>query len=90
MRVIVTISITGTALCRFVTIEAIASHRAAVRHVVESHHTCNAWVFDPALRGQDTGSSDLDLLIDPTPTKTVGARDKRCHNVRKVTQRETK
>lgn len=51
--------------------EALASNRAAIRHVVDSHHACNARVFGSVLRGEDTESSDLDLLIDPTPETTL-------------------
>ena len=51
--------------------EALASNRAAIRHVVESHRARNARVFGSVLRGQDTDSSDLDLLIDPTPDTTL-------------------
>lgn len=51
--------------------EALASHRAAIRHVVESHRARNARVFGSVLRGQDTDRSDLDILIDPTPETTL-------------------
>lgn len=51
--------------------EALASNRAAIRHVVESHRACNARVFGSVLRGQDTALSDLDILIDPTPETTL-------------------
>lgn len=51
--------------------EALAPHRAAIRHVVESHRACNARVFGSVLRGQDTSLSDLDILIDPTPDTTL-------------------
>lgn len=51
--------------------EALVSNRAAIRHVVESHHACNARVFGSVLRGQDTVLSDLDILIDPTPDTTL-------------------
>lgn len=51
--------------------EALAANRAAIRHVVESHHACNARVFGSVLRGQDTDGSDLDILIDPTPETTL-------------------
>ncbi|PLC48028.1 nucleotidyltransferase [Pollutimonas subterranea] len=51
--------------------EALALHRSAIRHVVESHRACNVRVFGSVLRGQDTDSSDLDLLIDPTPAMTL-------------------
>lgn len=51
--------------------EALASNRAAIRQVVESHRARNARVFGSVLRGQDTDSSDLDILIDPTPDTTL-------------------
>lgn len=51
--------------------EALASNRAAIRHVVESHRARNARVFGSVLRGLDTESSDLDILIDPTPETTL-------------------
>jgi len=51
--------------------EALASNRAAIRHVVESHRARNARVFGSVLRCQDTDSSDLDILIDPTPETTL-------------------
>ncbi len=39
--------------------------------MVESHRARNARVFGSVLRGQDTDSSDLDILIDPTPETTL-------------------
>ena len=51
--------------------EALASNRAAIRQVVESHRACNARVFGSVLLGQDTDASDLDILIDPTPETTL-------------------
>ncbi len=51
--------------------EALASNRAAIRHVVESHRACNARVFGSVVRGEDTESSDLDILVDPTPETTL-------------------
>ncbi|MDX3772638.1 nucleotidyltransferase family protein [Chromatiaceae bacterium AAb-1] len=51
--------------------EALASNRATIRHVVESHRACNARVFGSVVRGLDTDSSDLDILIDPTPETTL-------------------
>ncbi|MCW8166038.1 nucleotidyltransferase [Verminephrobacter aporrectodeae subsp. tuberculatae] len=51
--------------------EALASNRAAIRGVVAAHRACNARVFGSVLRGQDTDSSDLDILIDPTPETTL-------------------
>jgi len=46
--------------------EILALNRVAIRNVVESHRACNARVFGSVLRGEDTDSSDLDLLVDPT------------------------
>jgi predicted nucleotidyltransferase len=51
--------------------EALASNRAAIRNIVESHRARNARVFGSVLRGQDTDGSDLDILIDPTPDTTL-------------------
>lgn len=51
--------------------EALAPKRAAVRQVVESYRARNARVFGSVLRGQDTDSSDLDILVDPTPEMTL-------------------
>jgi predicted nucleotidyltransferase len=51
--------------------DALASNRAAIRQVVESHRARNARVFGSVLRGQDTDISDLDILIDPTPETTL-------------------
>lgn len=51
--------------------EALALNRVAIRHVVELHHARNARVFGSVLRGEDTDSSDLDILVDPTPETTL-------------------
>ena len=51
--------------------DALALNRAAIRRVVESHRARNARVFGSALHGQDTESSDLDILVDPTPETTL-------------------
>lgn len=51
--------------------DALHSNRAAIRRVVEAHHARNARVFGSVVHGQDTDSSDLDLLIDPTPETTL-------------------
>lgn len=51
--------------------EALALNRVGIRQVVASHRACNARVFGSVLRGQDTESSDLDILIDPTPETTL-------------------
>ena len=51
--------------------EALRLNRAAIRLVVESHRARNARVFGSVLHGHDTESSDLDILIDPTPETTL-------------------
>jgi predicted nucleotidyltransferase len=51
--------------------QALASHRDAIRRVVESHRARNARVFGSVVHGDDTDDSDLDILIDPTPQTTL-------------------
>lgn len=51
--------------------DALQSHRATIRGVVEAHHARNARVFGSVAHGLDTESSDLDILIDPTPDTTL-------------------
>lgn len=50
---------------------ALASHRADIRRVVESHRARNARVFGSVVHGDDAEDSDLDILIDPTPETTL-------------------
>lgn len=64
--------------------EALASNRAAIRYVVESHRARNARVFGSVLRGQDTEDSDLDILIDPTPETTLFDIGAIRHELRKL------
>ncbi|MGH8687331.1 MAG: nucleotidyltransferase family protein [Burkholderiales bacterium] len=51
--------------------EALRFHRDDIRRVVEQNGTRNARVFGSVLRGDDTESSDLDLLVDPMPDTTL-------------------
>ena len=51
--------------------EALNSHRAAIRQVVAAHRASNARVFGSVIHGDDTESSDLDILIDPTQDTTL-------------------
>lgn len=51
--------------------EALRTHRDAIRHIVEAHHAYNPRVFGSVVHGNDSDSSDLDLLIDPTPETTL-------------------
>ena len=50
---------------------AMTKHRAEIRRIVEAHHARNARVFGSVLHGDDRDGSDLDLLIDPTPSTTL-------------------
>lgn len=51
--------------------QALNRHRAEIRSIVASHRACNARVFGSILSGEDTDTSDLDLLVDPTPETTL-------------------
>ena len=51
--------------------EALNSHRVSVRRIVEAHRASNPRVFGSVLHGQVTDSSDLDIVIDPTPETTL-------------------
>lgn len=51
--------------------DALHTHRAGIRRIVESHRAGNARVFGSVAQGLDSHSSDLDLLIDPTPQTTL-------------------
>jgi len=50
---------------------ALASHREAIRRVVETHRARNARVFGSVVHGNDNEESDLDILVDPTPETTL-------------------
>ena len=51
--------------------DALRTHSAAIRRVVEAHRACNARVFGSVRWGRDTETSDLDILIDPTAKTTL-------------------
>ena len=51
--------------------EALAKNRDAILDIVLAHHASNPRVFGSILSGEDTDSSDLDLLVDATPTMTL-------------------
>lgn len=51
--------------------QALESHRATIRSVVLAHRARNARVFGSVSRGMDTETSDLDILVDPTPETTL-------------------
>lgn len=50
---------------------ALQANRAAIRSIVERHRALNARVFGSVLHGDDQEGSDLDILIDPTPSTTL-------------------
>lgn len=50
---------------------ALQLHREAIRSVVAQHRALNARVFGSVLHGDDHEGSDLDILIDPTPSTTL-------------------
>ena len=51
--------------------ELLESHRKEICRMVKRNHTRNPRVFGSVLRGGDTDSSDLDLLVDPLPDTTL-------------------
>jgi len=50
---------------------ALTLHRAAIRNVVAKNRASNPRVFGSVAHGEDTESSDLDLLIDPLQGTTL-------------------
>ena len=64
--------------------EALKYHREAIRKVVESHRALNARVFGSVLHGDDTETSDLDILIDPTKDTTLMDIGAIRHELRKL------
>ena len=51
--------------------EVFRENRDLIRRVAMLHRTRNLRVFGSVLRGEDTESSDLDLLVDPLPGATL-------------------
>ena len=51
--------------------EALELHREEIRRIVLENRSTNPRVFGSVLHGDDTESSDLDLLIDPTPDTSL-------------------
>ena len=51
--------------------DAFHANRAAIRRVLESLRAQDARVFGSVLHGVNTGSSDLDILTDPTSETTL-------------------
>lgn len=51
--------------------EALQRHKEGIRRVVEANGARNPRVFGSTSRGEDTGESDLDLLVDPIEGRTT-------------------
>jgi len=51
--------------------EVLHQSREMIRRVALMHHTQNPRVFGSVLRGEDTESSDLDLLVEAMPGTTL-------------------
>lgn len=51
--------------------EALQLHRNAIRRIVESNNAANPRVFGSVVHGDDTESSDLDILVDEIDGKTT-------------------
>jgi predicted nucleotidyltransferase len=50
---------------------ALNTYREQIRTIVLAHHTTNARVFGSVIRDEDTETSDLDLLVEPTPATSL-------------------
>jgi hypothetical protein len=50
---------------------ALEQHRDEVRRIVLENRSTNPRVFGSALNGDDDETSDLDILIDPTPDTSL-------------------
>lgn len=51
--------------------EAVAFHRSRIRQIALSHRVSEVRVFGSAARGEDTDSSDIDFLVEPTDETTL-------------------
>ena len=51
--------------------EVLRFHRDAIRKVVASHRALNARLFGSVLHGDDSATSDLDVLVDALPGATL-------------------
>jgi uncharacterized protein len=50
---------------------AFTLHRDEIRRLVQQSRASNPRVYDSVLRGGDTESGDLDILVDPLPGATL-------------------
>lgn len=51
--------------------DALRLHRSEIRRVVEQNGALNPRVFGSVIHGDDTETSDLDLLVDPIDGRTT-------------------
>ena len=51
--------------------DLLSQHRVQVREIALRHRVANVKVFGSVLHGDDTDSSDLDLLVEPTSQTTM-------------------
>ena len=51
--------------------EALNLYRSRIREIALSHRVSSVRVFGSVLHGDDVASSDLDLLVEPTPETTL-------------------
>lgn len=51
--------------------EACHGHKEVIRQIVARHRAVNPRIFGSVLHGEDTESSDLDLLVDATARTTL-------------------
>ncbi len=50
---------------------ALNTYREQIRAIILAHHTTNARVFGSVIRNEDTETSDLDLLVEPTSATSL-------------------
>lgn len=51
--------------------EALRIHRSSLRDIIARHAALRPRVFGSVTHGNDVEGSDLDLLVDPTPSTTL-------------------
>ncbi|WP_309790426.1 nucleotidyltransferase domain-containing protein [Caballeronia sp. LZ019] len=49
---------------------ALEAHRDDIRRIVAAHHAANVRVFGSALRGEDSQTSGIDILVNALPGAT--------------------
>ncbi len=54
---------------------AVERHRQEIRDIVRRHNGLNPRIFGSVARGEDTEASDLDLLVDHGPERTLSLFD---------------